>query len=87
MKELENLLDTNIRDKISEDIIFNCKTIKKSSIQHICLQYLYDEDFKSNIFKKEYNSIAIHIKEKIYEDYYLIILAITKNENNSESRE
>ena len=87
MKALENLLDTNIRDKISEDIIFNCKTIKKSSIEHICLQYLYDEDFKPNIFKKEYNSIAIHIKEKIYEDYYLIILAITKDENNSESLE
>ena len=87
MKKLQNLLDTNIRDKISENIIFNCKTIKKSSIQHICIQYLYDEDFKSNIFNKEYNSIAIHIKENIYDDFYLIILAITKDENDSESRE
>ena len=55
-------------------------------MNHICLQYLYDKDFIENIFNKEYNSIAIRIKEDIFDDFYLVILAIAKtNENNNEN--
>jgi hypothetical protein len=31
-----------------------------------------------NIFDQNYNSIAIHIKDDIFEDFFLIVLAITK---------
>ena len=86
LKELQDLLEIYLQEKIKEDFIINCKIIKKSQMNHICLQYLYDKDFIENIFNKEYNSIAIRIKEDIFDDFYLVILAIAKtNENNNEN--
>ena len=85
LKELQDLLEIYLQEKIKEDFIINCKIIKKSQMNHICLQYLYDKDFIENIFNKEYNSIAIRIKEDIFDDFYLVILAITKINNNSEN--
>ena len=82
MKELQELLDNHLRENIEEDIVVNCKKIKKSDMKHICLQYLYDKEFIPNIFDKRYSSIAIHIKDDIFDDFYVIILAITKVENN-----
>ena len=85
MKELQELLEIYLQEKINEDFIINCKIIKKSQMSHICMQYLYDKDFIVNIFNKEYDSIAIHIKEDIFDDFYLVILAISKINNNSEN--
>ena len=82
MKELQELLEIYLKDKIPEDIVISCKLIKKSKVEHICTQYLYDKEFKSNIFNKDYNSIAIHIKDEFFDDFYLVILAITKIEDN-----
>ena len=82
MKELQELLDNHLREEIDEDIVVNCKKIKKSDMKHICLQYLYDKDFIPNIFDKEYNSIAIHIKDDFFDDFYVIVLVISKVENN-----
>ena len=82
MKELKEFLEFDLKEKINEDVVVNCKIIKKSELKHIAMQYLYDKDFIPYIFKKEYNSIAIKIKDDIFDDSYLIILAITKVENN-----
>ena len=82
MKELKEFLEFDLKEKINEDVVVNCKIIKKSELKHIAMQYLYDKVFIPNIFKKEYNSIAIKIKDNIFDDSYLIILAITKVENN-----
>jgi len=82
MKDLQKFLDLYLKEKINQDIIINCKIIKKSEMKHICLQYLYDKDFIPNIFNNEYNSIAVNVKDDIFDDFYLIILAITKEENN-----
>ena len=83
MKKLQELLEIYLPEKIKEDIIINCKIIKKGQIKHICMQYLYDKDFIINIFNKDYDSIAIHIKEDIFNDFYLVILAITKTDINN----
>jgi len=82
MKELKEFLEFDLKEKINEDVVVNCKIIKKSELKHIAMQYLYDKDFIPYIFKKEYNSIAIKIKDDIFDDSDLIILAITKVENN-----
>ena len=82
LKDLQELLEIYLNDKINEDIILNCKKIKKSQMKHICMQYLYDKDFVVNIFNKQFNSIAINIIEDIFNDFYLIILSITKIDNN-----
>ena len=82
LKDLQELLEIYLNDKINEDIILNCKIIKKSQMKHICMQYLYDKDFVVNIFNKQFNSIAINIIEDIFNDFYLIILSITKIDNN-----
>ena len=83
MKEIKELLEIYIKEKIEGDIIINCKVIRKSEMKHICMQYLYDNNFIENIFDKDYNSIAIHIRSDIIDDYYFIILAITKVDNES----
>ena len=86
LKKLQEFLDIYLKEKIDIDIILNCKLIKKAEIKHICLQYLYDKTFIPKIFEKEYNSIAIHIREDFFNDFYLIILAITKVEiDNNEN--
>ena len=87
MKELKEFLEIDLSEKINKDIIINCKIIKKSELKHIAMQYLYDKSFIPNIFKKEYNSIAIKIKDDIFKDSYLIILAITKVENNEDENQ
>ena len=84
-KELQESLEIYLKDKIAEDLITNCKIIKKSPIQHICMQYLYDKDFKQKIFNNEFNSIAVHVNEDLFDDFNLIILAITKVENNDDN--
>ena len=86
LKKLQEFLDIYLKEKIDKDTILNCKLIKKAEIKHICLQYLYDKTFIPKIFEKEYNSIAIHIREDFFNDFYLIILAITKVEiDNNEN--
>ena len=75
---MQELLNFYFKDIIGEDLIINCKRAKKSEVKHICLQYLYDKTIIENIFDPNYNSIAIHIKDDIFADFYLIILAITK---------
>ena len=87
LKELEELLQVKLQEKISEEIIINCKVIKKREIQHICMQYIYDKEIVKYIFNKEYNSISVNIKEDIFEDFYLVILAITKVENDNNNEE
>ena len=82
LKELQELLNFYLKDIIGEDLIINCKRTKKSEVKHICLQYLYDKTIIENIFDPNYNSIAIHIKDDIFADFYLIILAITKVEKS-----
>ena len=84
-KELQESLEIYLKDKMAEDLITNCKIIKKSPIQHICMQYLYDKDFKQKIFNNEFNSIAVHVNEDLFDDFNLIILAITKVENNDDN--
>ena len=84
-KELQDSLEIYLKDKMAEDLITNCKIIKKSPIQHICMQYLYDKDFKQKIFNNEFNSIAVHVNEDLFDDFNLIILAITKVENNDDN--
>ena len=79
---MQELLNFYLKDIIGEELIINCKRTKKSEVKHICLQYLYDKTFIENIFEPNYNSIAIHIKDDIFTDFYLIILAITKVEKN-----
>ena len=87
MEELKEFLEFDLKEKINEDVVVNCKIIKKSELKHIAMQYLYDKVFIPNIFKKEYNSIAIKIKDDIFDDSFLIILAITKVENNENENE
>ena len=87
LEELQGLLQIDLEEKILQEVIVNCKLFKKKDIQHICLQYLYDKEFIKYIFDKEYNSISLNIKEDIFEDYYLIILAITKVENDDNNEE
>ena len=82
MEKFQDLLNIYLKEKISQNIILNCKLIKKSEMKHICLQYVYDKDFIPNIFNKEYNSISINIRDDIIDDFYLIILCITNVENN-----
>ena len=80
MKELQGLLNFYLKKIIGEDIILNCKKARKSEVKHICLKYLYDKTIIKDIFDSNYNSIAIHIKDDIFDDFYLIVLAITKVE-------
>ena len=87
LEKFQDLLKIELEEKLSKEIILNCKLIKKKEIQHICVQYLYDKKFVKYIFDKEYNSISVNIKEDIFEDYYLIILAITKVENDDNNEE
>ena len=85
LQNFQDLLDTYIKEKISQNIILNCKLIKKSEMKHICLQYVYDKDFIPNIFNKEYNSISINIRDDIIDDFYLIILCITNVVENDDN--
>ena len=87
LEDLQGLLQLNLEEKLSKEIIVNCKLIKKKDIQHICIQFLYDKEIVKYIFDKEYNSISVNIKEDIFEDFYLIILAITKVENDDNNQE
>ena len=85
LQNFQDLLETYIKEKISQNIILNCKLIKKSEMKHICLQYVYDKDFIPNIFNKEYNSISINIRDDIIDDFYLIILCITNAVENDDN--
>ena len=87
LEHFKDLLKLDLEEKLSKEIIVNCKLIKKKEIQHICMQYLYDKDFVKYLFDKEYNSISVNIKEDIFEEFYLIILAITKEENDDNNEE
>jgi len=88
LKELQDSLQIDLRGKMdNQDIIVNFKIIKKSEMKHICMQYLYDKTFIPHIFDKEYNSIAIKINREIFEDSYLIILAIAKINNTENENE
>ena len=51
------------------------------------MEYLFDKNFRKNIFIKEYNSIAMNIIEVFLEDSYLIILAIMKGSNSGKEDE
>jgi hypothetical protein len=87
LEDFKYFLKSDLEEKLSKEIIVNCKLIKKKEIQHICIQYLYDKDFVKYLFDKEYNSISVNIKEDIFEEFYLIILAITKVENDDNNNE
>ena len=87
LEKFKDLLKIDLEEQLSKEIIVNCKLIKKKEIQHICYQYLYDKDFVKYLFDKEYNSISVNIKEDIFEEFYLIILAITKVENDDNNEE
>ena len=77
---MQGLLNFYLKKIIGKNIILNCKKARKSEVKHICLKYLYDKTIIKNIFDSNYNSIAIHIKDDIFDDFYLIVLAITKVE-------
>ena len=70
-------------------ILLIVELLKKNKIRtsDICLEYLFDKNFRKNIFIKEYNSIAINIIDEFLDDSYFIILAIMKGVNNGEEED
>ena len=89
LKELEEKISVNIKDELGNDNFVNCRIGKKNKkrISDICMEYLFDKNFRKNIFIKEYNSIAMNIIEVFIEDSYLIILAIMKGSINDKEDE
>jgi hypothetical protein len=76
--DLENKISFHISCELMCDNKVGCKITKKNDGVGICNQYLFDNNFRKNIFMKEYTSIAIKIIEDFYENSNLIILAFMK---------
>ena len=89
LKELGEKISFNIKDEFACENFVNCRIVKKNKIRtsDICLEYLFDKNFRKNIFIKEYNSIAINITDEFLDDSYFIILAIMKGVNNGEEED
>ena len=79
--DLENKISFHISSELMCDNKVGCKITKNNNAIDICNQYLFDKNFRKNIFMKEYTSIAIKIIEDFYENSNLIILAFMKGGN------
>lgn len=78
MEELEQYLNSSIKDEFSSESVISCKLTKRKNSIDICILFLLDKKFRNNIFSNKYNSIAIKFVENYYEESHLVIFAISK---------
>jgi len=78
-EELQKLISMHLKPRFSENIV-NCKLTKKDKTIDICNQYLLDEKFRTNIFNKDFKSIAVKVFDNYFVEGYLVIIAFLKEE-------
>ena len=78
-EELQKLISMHLKPRFSENIV-NCKLTKKDKTIDICNQYLLDEKFRTNIFNKDFKSIAVKVFDNYFVEGYLVIVAFLKVE-------
>jgi len=84
LNDMQEKLSLNIQNELLHDNIISCKTVKKNKSYEICVQYLFDRKFRKNIFNPEYKSISVNMYETGNDNYYFVILALMKGENDDE---
>lgn len=78
-EELQKLLSMHLKPRFSENVV-SCKLTKKDKTIDICTQYLLDDKFRTNIFNKDFKSIAVKVFDNYFVEGYLIIIAFLKEE-------
>ena len=81
-------IEKNVKDYVGYNlgiskIVSSAKIGKKYNAVEMCLLYLFDEDFRDNIFSKEYSRIAVKVIQNFFGSNHLIIVCLFKAQNNS----
>lgn len=75
LTDLKEQIQIYVKEKFSKECLVDCRKTKKYNSKDICIQYLLDTNFRENIFKSDYYSIAINIIDDVSQDEIFIILA------------
>ena len=81
-------IEKNVKDYVgynlgNSKIISSAKIGKKYNAVEMCLLYLFDEEFRDNIFSKEYGRIAVKVMQNYFGNNHLIIVCLFKAQTNS----
>ena len=84
IKSLEGEMEYFLTDKFGRNIKVKCKLTQKPNPKDVIIQCFYDKKYRFYIFNKRSQDLTINTLKKFYNDFTLIIMAFTFEENSDE---